>query len=138
MTTNFDRVYQNAAMKLSSATVKVKTYRDTDLALLAKGDDKSRVILKVHGSIDDIGSMIFTRSDYIRLRNDYSLFQRVVSSLAITNVLLFVGCGLKDPDLILMLEDLASFSLGSRLDQSQYAMRVAMATAEKKLAASLS
>ncbi|MBV1798979.1 SIR2 family protein [Siccirubricoccus sp. G192] len=112
MTTNFDKVYQSAATKLSSSTVKVKTYRDKDLALLAKGDAQSRVLLKVHGSIDDIGSMVFTRSDYIKLRNENPLFQRVLSSLAVTNTLIFIGCGLRDPDLVLMLEDLAAISIG--------------------------
>lgn len=112
MTTNFDKVYQSAATKLSASTVKVKTYRDKDLALLARGSVKSRVLLKAHGSIDDIGSMIFTRSDYIQLRNEFPLYQRVLSSLAITNTLIFIGCGLRDPDMILMLEDLAAISTG--------------------------
>lgn len=112
MTTNFDRVYQSAATALSFGTVKVKTYRDRDLAIIAKGDAKSRVLLKVHGSVDDVGSMIFTRSDYIRLRNEYPLFQRVLSSLAITNTFVFVGCGLRDPDMVLMLEDIATVSKG--------------------------
>lgn len=112
MTTNFDRVYQSAASTLSAGTVKVKSYRDQDLALLARGDSKSRVLLKVHGSVDDISSMIFTRSDYIRLRNEYPMFQRVLASLAVTNTLIFVGCGLRDPDMVLMLEDLAALSKG--------------------------
>ena len=107
MTTNFDRVYQSAANRLSSSTVKTKTYRDIDLTLLAKGSSDSRVILKIHGSIDDIGSMIFTRSDYVRLRTEFPLFQQVMSALAVTNTLIFIGCGLRDPDMILMLEDLA-------------------------------
>ena len=112
MTTNFDRVYQSAATRLSSSTVKVKTYRDSDLALLAKGNSESRVLLKTHGSIDDIGSMIFTRSDYVRLRTEFPLFQRVMNALAVTNTLIFIGCGLRDPDMILMLEDLAATSKG--------------------------
>jgi hypothetical protein len=112
MTTNFDRVYQSAASTLSTGTVKVKSYRDHDLALLARGDAKSRVVLKVHGSVDDIGSMIFTRSDYIRLRNQHPMFKRVLTSLAVTNTLIFVGCGLRDPDMVLMLEDLAALSQG--------------------------
>ena len=112
MTTNFDKVYQGAAAKLSSSTVKVKMYSDKDLAVLARGDSHSRVLLKVHGSIDDIGSMIFTRSDYIRLRSEYPLFQMVMRALAITHTLLFVGCGLRDPDFVLMLEDFASVSQG--------------------------
>lgn len=112
MTTNFDRVYQSAAVKLSAGTAKVKTYRDQDLALLARGDPHSRVVLKVHGSVDDVGSMIFTRSDYIRLRNSFPLFQKVLSAIATTNTLIFVGCGLRDPDLVLMLEDLASVTRG--------------------------
>lgn len=112
MTTNFDRVYQNAANFHSAGTAKVKNYADSDLALLAKGNSKSRIVLRVHGSVDDVGSMIFTRSDYIRLRNEYPLFQRVMGALAVTNTLLFIGCSLKDPDMILMLEDLASLSRG--------------------------
>jgi hypothetical protein len=112
MTTNFDKVYQSAATRLSSSTVKVKTYRDQDLALLAKGNTSSRVLLKTHGSIDDIGSMIFTRSDYVRLRTEFPLFQRVMLALAVTNTLIFVGCGLRDPDMILLLEDLAASSKG--------------------------
>ncbi|MCJ2106368.1 SIR2 family protein [Methylobacterium sp. E-041] len=112
MTTNFDKVYQSAAAKLSASTVKVKTYRDRDLAILARGSAKSRVLLKAHGSIDDIGSMIFTRSDYIGLRNEFPLYQKVIASLAVTNTLIFIGCGLRDPDMILMLEDLASVSKG--------------------------
>ncbi|WP_084490802.1 SIR2 family protein [Sphingobium ummariense] len=112
MTTNFDKVYQSAATRLSSSTVKVKTYRDQDLGLLAKGSSTSRVLLKTHGSIDDIGSMIFTRSDYVRLRTEFPLFQRVLSALAVTNTLIFVGCGLRDPDMILLLEDLAAATMG--------------------------
>ncbi len=112
MTTNFDKVYQSAATRLSSSTIKVKTYRDQDLGLLAKGNASSRVLLKTHGSIDDIGSMIFTRSDYVRLRTEFPLFQRVISALAVTNTLIFVGCGLRDPDMILLLEDLAAATKG--------------------------
>lgn len=112
ITTNFDKVYQSAATRLSLSTIKVKTYRDQDLGLLAKGNYSSRVLLKTHGSIDDIGSMIFTRSDYVRLRTEFPLFQRVMSALAITNTLIFVGCGLRDPDMILMLEDLAAANKG--------------------------
>lgn len=112
MTTNFDKVYQSAATALSSSTVKVKTYRDKDLAVIARGDVHSRVLLKVHGSIDDVGSMIFTRSDYIRLRNEFPLFQSVLKALAVTNTLIFIGCGLRDPDFVLLLEDLAASSHG--------------------------
>jgi SIR2-like domain len=112
ITTNFDKVYESAASRLSLSTVKVKTYRDKDLALFAKGDTRSRVLLKVHGSIDDIGSMVFTRSDYIKLRNENPLFQRVLLSLAVTNTFIFIGCGLRDPDLVLMLEDVAATSAG--------------------------
>lgn len=112
MTTNFDKVYQSAATRLSSSTIKVKTYRDQDLALLAKGDSTSRVLLKTHGSIDDIGSMIFTRSDYVKLRTEFPLFQRVMAALAVTNTLIFIGCGLRDPDMILLLEDLVALTKG--------------------------
>ena len=98
MTTNFDKVYQSAATRLSSSTIKVKTYRDQDLGLLAKGNASSRVLLKTHGSIDDIGSMIFTRSDYVKLRTEYPLFQRVISALAVTNTLILLGAVFETPD----------------------------------------
>ena len=63
------------------------------------------VVLKVHGTIDSPDRMIFTRADYIKARNDYWSFYSVLEALSITHTFFFVGCGLNDPDIKLLLED---------------------------------
>ena len=102
-TPNFDKLLENKASALPGAPVRVKNYYDADVAAVARGS--IMVILKVHGTIDTPDKMIFTRADYTRARNDYSGFYSVLEALSITHTFLFIGCGLNDPDMKLMLED---------------------------------
>jgi len=49
--------------------------------------------------------MIFTRNEYAEARSKYSAFYRILEALALTHTFLFLGCGINDPDLRLLLED---------------------------------
>lgn len=51
--------------------------------------------------------MIFTRDDYSKARNTHPGFYAILGALAITHTFLFLGCGLNDPDIRLLLEDYA-------------------------------
>jgi hypothetical protein len=102
-TPNFDKLLENKASSLPGAPVRVKNYYDPDVAAVARGS--MMVILKVHGTIDTPDKMIFTRADYTKARNDCSGFYSVLEALSITHTFLFIGCGLNDPDIKLMLED---------------------------------
>jgi len=102
-TPNFDKLLENKASALPGPPVRIKNYYDSDVAAVAKGS--MTVILKVHGTIDTPDKMIFTRADYTKARNDYWGFYAVLEALSMTHTFLFIGCGLNDPDIKLILED---------------------------------
>jgi len=102
-TPNFDKILENKAGAVSATAFKVKNYYDADVAVAARSNDS--VILKVHGTIDTPDRLIFTRSDYTRARNEHWAFYAVLDALSVTHSFLFVGCGLNDPDIKLVLED---------------------------------
>ena len=112
LTQNVDRIYDAFAATESTGTVYVKEYSNTDVGLVVRGD--RRCVLKAHGSVDTPTKMIFTREEYARARVDYSSFYDVLDALTVTHTLLFLGCGIADPDVQLMLERYAYTFPGSR------------------------
>ncbi|HNW72380.1 MAG TPA: SIR2 family protein [Bacteroidales bacterium] len=103
MSPNFDKIYETRANAIANGTIQVKNYYDNDVAESIRRSN--RVIIKAHGSIDQTDKMIFSRTEYsnakIENRNFYSIFE----ALIITNSFIFIGCGLNDPDVRLLLED---------------------------------
>lgn len=104
-TPNFDKIYETQANHLAHGSVKVKRYSDEDVADAIRRVE--RMILKVHGCIDDPPKMIFSRRDYAISRNRYANFYSILDALAITHTFIFVGCGTNDPDIRLILENYA-------------------------------
>jgi hypothetical protein len=112
MTTNFDKLYENRANQLQSNTVIVKNYYDHDVADVFRRQD--RVVIKVHGTIDNPDKTIFTRSQYALARRDYSHFYQLLRGLFITHTFVFLGASMRDPDMQLLLEDHAYRFEGAR------------------------
>lgn len=109
ITPNFDEIYDNYAASASSGTTTVKHYKDVDLAESLRGNE--RLIVKMHGTVSRPNELIFTRTEYAKARNEHRSFYSLVESLLRTHTFLFIGCGLSDPDIRLLLEDYAySFS----------------------------
>jgi hypothetical protein len=65
------------------------------------------VIIKNHGTVDEPARLIFTRTDYAKAREAHKDFYAIMDALALTHTCLFLGCGLDDPDMRLMLEGYA-------------------------------
>lgn len=102
-TPNFDTIYENRVNAIQHSTVAVKNYYDNDIAEWVRGT--KRIVLKIHGTIHTPNKMIFTREDYARARNQHARFYEILNALAVTHTFLFLGCGLEDPDIRLLLED---------------------------------
>lgn len=102
---NFDHIYDNYAASVSAGSVVVKDHTSEDIANYLLGGDV-RLILKTHGSANNPRRLIFTRKDYAEARTKYVLFYEIVKSLALTHTFLFLGCGLDDPDIRMMFEDI--------------------------------
>lgn len=103
ITPNFDKIFDTYSTTTSNGTVIIKKHTDKDIASIVR--NHKRVIIKMHGTIDDVNDVIFTRSDYAKARTQNKEFYTIMDALAITHTFLFLGCGTNDPDIRLMLED---------------------------------
>lgn len=112
LTPNFDKIYETYAAQVSRGTIVAKDYHFPQLAEYIRGD--TYVVIKVHGSVDDHRNMIFGRKDYARARVENSLFYDILRALILTHTFVFIGCGIDDPDIRLVLEDINFGAGGSR------------------------
>lgn len=101
ITQNFDKIYDTFALHKSTNTVHVKNYDDSDVARFIR--EHRRIILKPHGTIDRPQRMIFTQEQYSKALFEYAEFYSLLDALTLTNTILFLGCGLSDPDFRMML-----------------------------------
>lgn len=119
ITTNFDKIYEGYCLSFAGSSGGFKTirYNQSDLADEIRSD--TRLIVKAHGSIDEISSMIFTRSQYHLAKSQHARFYDVLKAVFLTNTLLFVGCSLDDPDILLLLEEV---KIAGRSERPHYAV----------------
>lgn len=103
ITTNFDKIYETYCHKVADEGFKVITYDSESLADEIRSD--TRLIIKAHGSIDDINKMIFTKSQYHKMKRQFSNFYEILKALFISHTVIFIGCSLDDPDVQLIIED---------------------------------
>lgn len=102
-TPNFDKIYETFANHRASGSIRIKHHYDADIAEAIRRSD--RLILKIHGTIDSPDKMIFTRQEYAEARVKNQSFYSILEALALTHTFLFLGCGVNDPDIRLLLED---------------------------------
>ncbi len=107
LTSNFDKIYETYVGNVSEGTVKVKNYYADDVASVIRGKKTERTVIKIHGTIDEPNRLIFSRKDYVSARSTNRDFYSLLDSLIMTHTFLFIGCGLDDPDIKLLLEDYA-------------------------------
>nr|WP_284701503.1 SIR2 family protein [Rhodoplanes tepidamans] len=103
LTPNFDKIFDNYVTERTDGTTIIKTYYDDDVHQLIRGG--TRLILKMHGSIDSPDRMIFGRAKYSETRIKFAPFYHLIDALLLTNTFLMIGCGLNDPDFQLLFEN---------------------------------
>lgn len=104
LTTNYDDIYELYSSRGDAVNgYNVCNYYDAH----ALNDIRSttRIILKAHGSVSDPSRVVLSLGDYFRARRNFPAFFATVDALFLTNTLLFLGCGLNDPDIGLLLEN---------------------------------
>lgn len=105
ISTNFDKIYEGYCASVGAAPGAFKTvnYYSSDLVDEIRSD--TRLIIKAHGSIDDISKMIFTRGEYHKAKMEHARFYDILKAIFLTHTAVFIGCGMEDPDVLLLLED---------------------------------
>lgn len=109
LTPNFDKIYDSFANQKSDNTIKIKKYTDEDISRIARHRYTDRAIVKVHGTIEEPTKLVFTMEDYAKAKLGYPAFYQLLDALLLTRTFLFLGCGMTDPDLLLLLERCSFF-----------------------------
>ncbi len=106
VTTNYDTIYEDCCRAGAAASL-YNTLRYHDGGLMDDIRSTRRVIIKAHGCVLAQQQTVLTRSNYFNARRLFPSFFQILDSLFTTNTLLFFGYGLGDPDIQLILENVA-------------------------------
>jgi hypothetical protein len=97
-TTNYDKLFEMA----SRSGFQVHQYGSNNLSHdLRQGE---AVLVKLHGSTDDINEIVLTRTDYSRVADRGRRVFEALEALSLTSTIIFVGYSLDDPDIQLVLQ----------------------------------
>lgn len=102
-TLNFDDIYERHADEVHKGSYIVKNYFDEDVEEFLRGSD--RYIVKVHGNLNTATNLIFTQKEYAQARVSNAAFYQAFDAALLTHTFIFLGCGITDPDLNLLLEN---------------------------------
>lgn len=129
ITTNFDKIYERYCLNTSAEGFKVVCYDSESLADEIRSD--VRLIIKAHGSIDEVPNMVFTRAEYHQAKRNHANFYQILKAIFLTNTVLFIGCSIDDPDVLLVLEEVhitgssqrPHYALALRGSQTRFAIQ---------------
>jgi hypothetical protein len=100
---NFENIIDAALQEVHGGTCVTKRYYDEGVSEFLRGTE--RYLVKVHGSLDETGKLIFTQKQYAEARIKAAPFYNAFDSALMTHTFLFVGAGYRDPDINLVLEN---------------------------------
>lgn len=104
ISTNFDKIYDKL---YNDHGYNISTHMETE-KIICSIKSTDNILIKAHGTIDDTDNIVFTKKQYFEAKRKYPEFYRLLSSLFLTNTVLFLGYSLSDPDINLILEEVAN------------------------------
>jgi len=109
LTTNFDKLVETAWGEVNKeGTHYPRVISKIDSSAFKMLRDSQDYIVKLHGTVDDPSSFIFTKSEYIERAFGSWVYADFVSGLLATHTLLFIGFSLADPAVTSLVERHAS------------------------------
>jgi hypothetical protein len=110
LTSNYDTLLESAYTIVNGVLPHVFTHADYPelSAALRSGEF---YVPKVHGTIDRIETVILGQSDYRDVMHAKPAYRQHLTILFSTKTVLFIGFGLTDPDLLLLLDELRATNL---------------------------
>lgn len=100
ITTNFDKIYDNLCNEQGYIVI---NYEKTK-AIVQNIKSPNNLIIKAHGTIEDVENIIFTASQYYNKQEKHPEFYELLYSLFLTHTVVFIGYSLNDPDINLILQ----------------------------------
>jgi len=115
LTTNYDVLIESAFPG------RTRFYTQLDYPGLADVSRDTFAIVKVHGDVDRVESIVLGQTDYRKVMFGNGAFRIFLINTFTTQTVVFVGCSLTDPDLLAFLDEL-SFQLGGYLGGAHFAL----------------
>ena len=109
ITTNYDRLLEDAYSKKFGRVPSVSSYNDTSNLLATLQDtslSQSPVIFKIHGDVGNINSLILSDRDYRRIVYDEAMYENIMTSIFMHNVIIFIGFSMSDREVMMHVERL--------------------------------
>lgn len=106
VTTNFDKIYDKLC---NGDEYAVYDYKQAN-AIVGALKTPSHIVIKAHGTIDNIEGIVFTAKQYADNENKYPEFYNLLSALFLTYTVVFIGYSLNDPDISLVLRNIKKTS----------------------------
>ncbi len=121
ITTNFDHLIEYSIEELFKDFVKGR--KINNYAIVKKDQDiisinKSNLVIKMHGDIEDIESMVLKEDDYLNYSLKHSLIETFIKSLLIDHSFLFLGYKLGDYNLKLIMNWFESIISSYKIERS--------------------
>jgi len=105
ITSNYDKLIETAYAISNGSVPHVFTQEDyPELSASLRTEDFH--VLKLHGTIDRIQTIVLGRSDYRRVMQANPAYRQYLNTLFSTKTVFFLGFGFTDPDLLLLLDEL--------------------------------
>jgi len=105
LTTNFDKLLEVSwEADTSSTHYPTVVSSITDAVFKALKDHSRKYIIKIHGTIDDIQTIVFSRSEYIKLAFGNVNYSSFLENLMLNYTFLFIGFSMDDPAIISLME----------------------------------
>ncbi|WP_196759885.1 SIR2 family protein [Pseudomonas putida] len=106
ITTNFDKLIETAWANFTDGGThlpKVISGVDQQVFRVLK-DHEGKYLLKIHGTFDDARSLIFSRSEYIRLAFGNENYSNFLEALLLNFTFIYVGFSMDDPAITSLME----------------------------------
>lgn len=115
ITTNFDKLLETAWDRFSEGNSHHPTvFTKVDSNVFKAFRDTRQYIIKIHGTVDDEESFIFTKGDFINKAFGSWAYSEFLSTLMLTHTLIFIGFSMDDPAISQLVETNARKFPGSR------------------------
>ncbi len=107
ITTNFDKLIEYSLQQTqmldkpigNNYSIYTKVAKDSDMI----GADRSRFFIKMHGDTDNLEDLVLKEEDYLRYSESHSFIETFIKTLFIDHTFLFVGYGVNDYNLKLIM-----------------------------------
>jgi len=99
--------------------------------------ERSRWVLKLHGSLEHPEDLVFTRSDYLRYDERRAALKGIVQAMLMTRRMLFVGFSMNDDNFHRIIDDVRKARVRTSLTTTRHEDIAAVHTPHERFGASL-